>query len=534
MEARKHFLRSIIPPSVGCIALALAITCLSAHEELVRGVTGHLHTIAALRTAQVRAVLTGSMERLLELAGEDRLCLAARELQRTHSTRHHRRVDSILTDAAESIRSFRDIVLLDSDGTVLAATDTSLRGSSWASHPCFAANRQALDTSGIPCAYLSAPLLVDSESVGMLIAKADAAELIRMVVDSTGLGRTGEALLVLAETPERARILTPLRLDSADASPHVVGLRDKHGALLRRVIGTRSLLSKGVDYRGKRVLAASQFIDPPGWRLLVKMDTAEAYEPSIRLAVQGLVMLLGALFVMIAVSARLSRDITQPLESMTFSANCGEVGDFRTPFKHDWPVAELATLGMHCDNMREFAGTTFTEQNQDVMRLRRRNQLLRAQCAIDRLIIRESNLDRLLRGTCDILSKTTSYDTAWTMLVDENGKRTAVAFGGNIGYPAEILIELIADNVPRCALESVPADEPGIYRETDSVCVECPFGRRIRNPFHMMVHLVANGRVRGCLCVAMPRRFLDSHDEREVFADIARDLSQSRLFNGGQ
>ncbi len=529
MEARKLFLRTLLPPSIGSIAFILTITCLCAHEDLTRELMNRLDAVAALRTAQIRAALTKGTKRLNMLTGQHGLRRAVRGLLQGHSARQRRQVESILTDAATSIPSFHEILLLDSNGIVLAATDSSLRGDSWAAHPCRTGGNQVLDTNGSPCAYVSAPLLLNEHAQAVLVARTDAAEIIQAVLDSSGLGRTGEVFLAVAETPERARLLPPLPLDSAAAPTRIVDLRDKRHMLLQSAIGKHFLFNKAVDYRGKRVLAASHVIEPPGWTLLVKMDIAEAYESSTRLAIQGVVMLLIALGIMVAVSTRLSRDITAPLESMVYTANCGQVGDFRTPFKHDWPVAELANLGWHCNRMRQYADTTLTKQYEDVERLERRNRLLQALCAVDRLVITEHDRQRLLQRVCDILTTTARYRTAWITLVGEDGTRTATAFAGDLGYSKDILLQLIADSVPRCALEVSNAHAPVICRETDSMCVDCPLATRIRHPFHMMAHLVHGDRVRGSICIALPRAYLHNPDERTLFADIARNLGDCRL-----
>jgi hypothetical protein len=107
------------------------------------------------------------------------------------------------------------------------------------------------------------------------------------LMDPPGLGETGEVLVGL-KSGERIRLLSPPRLGSP--LPEVP--EDRFPSLGAAIAGQFDF-TRTPDYRGKDVLVASRPVGPnyPGWGLIAKIDSAEAYEPVYRL--RRLLLVLG-------------------------------------------------------------------------------------------------------------------------------------------------------------------------------------------------------------------------------------------------
>jgi hypothetical protein len=149
--------------------------------------------------------------------------------------------------------------------------------------------------------------------LGTVFRAVDFGPVMGSLMDPLGLGETGEVLVVL-KNGGRIELLTPPRLGgslpevAADQFPAL-------GAAVTEQFG----FGRTTDYRGKDVLVAFRPVGPnyPGWGLIAKIDTAEAYEPVYRLRqlllVSGFVILvvgLVALALSLAASNVIARRFT--------------------------------------------------------------------------------------------------------------------------------------------------------------------------------------------------------------------------------
>ncbi|MCB1644811.1 MAG: HAMP domain-containing protein [Pseudomonadales bacterium] len=103
----------------------------------------------------------------------------------------------------------------------------------------------------------------------------DATDLYTVTGNFTGLGETGEALVVMSEGEDQILVLNPVRHLMEDGLRRV-RLEDAPEPMRQVLAGNEVVISDGVrDYRGERVLAATRFVDGLSWGLIVKIDQAE-------------------------------------------------------------------------------------------------------------------------------------------------------------------------------------------------------------------------------------------------------------------
>ncbi len=176
----------------------------------------------------------------------------------------------------------------------------------------------------VPTMTFSAPLyapgLANAEPRGVLVARIFLdRSLYGMLQDRTGLGQTGEVILV-----NRDQVVVN-KLKGDTAPPLTLRLRDE--AAIRALNGQTGVVETD-DYRGRRVLAAYTHIPSMNWGVIVKQDTEEAYRPltsSLFLFLGSFVFLVTALAL---VSARLARSITEPILSLSAVARRILKGEF--------------------------------------------------------------------------------------------------------------------------------------------------------------------------------------------------------------
>ena len=128
-----------------------------------------------------------------------------------------------------------------------------------------------------------------------------------LLLDRTGLGKTGETLIVnkdvVALNELRWYENAPLKL-KIHAEPAVEAARGNTG------------ITETEDYRQETVLAAYTHIGRTGWGFVAKRDLKEVYQPVRRNFLDMLLMFAVSSIIVIVIAVYLARNITSPVVSM--------------------------------------------------------------------------------------------------------------------------------------------------------------------------------------------------------------------------
>ena len=132
------------------------------------------------------------------------------------------------------------------------------------------------------------------QTFGTIVLLADFGPTVSLLVDPRGLGETGE-VLVGVKAVEVIRLLFPPRLKSPDAE-----LTESELPVLSAASEGEAGFEWSTDYRGENVLVSYRPLGEtyPGWGLIAKIDTGEAYGPvtqlrGLWLALFGVALLVG-------------------------------------------------------------------------------------------------------------------------------------------------------------------------------------------------------------------------------------------------
>lgn len=228
-----------------------------------------------------------------------------------------------LTDLLVSLKdthSFQEILITDTKGLVVASTDGAIKKGSSYPDP----DGSFFSEAGKGVAYSvvkkekdkyfffgGAP--IDSH---LVIAKIDLNDVFKQLLDTHGLGNTGEVVVAKVEpTSKRVIIVNPLRNDPGaaikllnntdDASkPIILALEGKPGSGIAK------------DYHKNEVIASWRKINGANWVLVTKIDSAEVNGQSKLLIRTYIFGGLAIILTAVALSMVFARSITQPLNSM--------------------------------------------------------------------------------------------------------------------------------------------------------------------------------------------------------------------------
>ena len=188
-------------------------------------------------------------------------------------------IREILNDALGSVEVFERITIYAPDGAAVASVGESAVVTSFElpSDPEveFAGSFPMAD-GGVHVALWSR-LDLDGQIVGGVEVVLNASDLRSVVSDYTGLGDTGEVLMVMRENSEWLRVFHRLRHHQSEYERTRVEDASQ-GVLAALSAGSAPLAPSDfrfADYRGETVWGASRYIDGLAWGLVVKIDEAE-------------------------------------------------------------------------------------------------------------------------------------------------------------------------------------------------------------------------------------------------------------------
>jgi len=157
--------------------------------------------------------------------------------------------------------------------------------------------------------------------------------------------------------------------------------------------------------------------------------------------------------------------------------------------------------------------------------IRHLNSILSAVRDVNQLITREKDRDRLLQQACNILVRTGRYDSAWILLLGEDGQPvTTFEAGVDEGFPV-LTGELARGVLPRCARRCLAEGKVHLVANVNEQCTGCPLAGPLDGRGAASAPLKHQERFYGVLTVSFPTAQATEEQEQALLAEAASDIA---------
>lgn len=307
----------------------------TAEHRFREGTAAQLDGLAAFKEAAVTQLVAGWSDRVGLVASRTALRANLAEFDRAGGSQVAERIGAILVDAEAASPLFLALGAYDTMGRLVASAGDATTLSALAVPTV----EQSEDATGVrftgvvfrgsetPLAIFVAPMFQEGERVGALQAVLLTTEIEELSGNHSGLGETGETIVVVRDDDGSARVLHRLRFppEGYEGAGFTVGEDD---ALARSLEGrTSEVMQTYVDYRGAPVLLATRLVPSTGWGVAVKIDRAEQERPiaEFRGQMRRLALALAAFAILFGTGIGIR--VAQPIHRMAETAEKIAAGD---------------------------------------------------------------------------------------------------------------------------------------------------------------------------------------------------------------
>ena len=153
------------------------------------------------------------------------------------------------------------------------------------------------------------------------------------------------------------------------------------------------------------------------------------------------------------------------------------------------------------------------------------NRVLRAIRNVNQLIVREQNLDTLIREGCRLLVEQQSYKTALILMTDEHDRPQTWATAGMDAGCAPLEELLRNAELPSCCVAARDAMNPRLISDQNTICSACSVAGECAETDTLCVRLRHGGTSHGYLAVTVSRDLGVDDEEQGLLAEAAGDLA---------
>lgn len=166
-------------------------------------------------------------------------------------------------------------------------------------------------------------------------------------------------------------------------------------------------------------------------------------------------------------------------------------------------------------------------------KINRLNNMLRALRAISRLIIRESDPNKLLHEVCVALTGTGQYHQTWIALCDETGRVEAFAFASDLVH-SSFMDPVTQIEVPACGKTALSQGGIVMIENLPSKCPDCPIMVDCQGKTAVSTKLEHGRNVHGVLSAVTSSNIKEDEVKQAIFMEVAEEIAFALSHSAGK
>ncbi len=172
-------------------------------------------------------------------------------------------------------------------------------------------------------------------------------------------------------------------------------------------------------------------------------------------------------------------------------------------------------------------GRDITEILRKEKRLEHLNLVLETMVHIHQEIDIHKDRKALLQSCCSIFVRNRGYNSAWMVLLDENGTVSQTAQSGLGNGFEQLEAKLRQQQFPACIKAAMECGDVISITDTNDTCQHCPLQNSYQEAGVLTATLHHNNKTYGFLTVSVPKELLGDKEEKGLFGEIASDLGHA-------
>ena len=158
-------------------------------------------------------------------------------------------------------------------------------------------------------------------------------------------------------------------------------------------------------------------------------------------------------------------------------------------------------------------------------KVERLNRVLRAIRNVSRLLVKEKDPLRLLRGICDNLVENRGYFNTWIALFDDSNGLTHATEAGLGAAFLPLMEQLQEGKWVHCIRRACAQESPEVIENPITSCTDCPLSPGYRGRGAITARLYYSGNTYGVLSASVPKHVVADPGEKDLFAEISGEIA---------
>ena len=309
-------------------------------ENLKTEIQDNLENVSQTRARQIEVSIDRELSFLKLVTSRTNLRLNLDSYNKTLQEKYKNNIKTIIVDALSSVKEFKSISVLSLEGEVLVSTKDEYLGRDFSNKVYFKEGKKenkfyyfiSNDSRKQALVYLSGPLVLNDQVIGVLVVELDASSIIYSVQEYMGIGKTEKVYIVdknmelLIPPSPKNSFLIGRKINTKNTKSCIEELAENFEEP-EKEFKARNKAMIYPDFRGVSVLGSYQIISGTDWCLVAEVDESEIFSPVNDMINIFFISRIGILFVFFIVVYFATKVVTDPIRDLQKGVEIVERGN---------------------------------------------------------------------------------------------------------------------------------------------------------------------------------------------------------------